>query len=92
MFQVGQQVVCVRADRSKKLKRGRIYTIDKIVRGWAQGRLQYGVAVCEVSMPQPYAGFVKSRFRPVRKTDISVFTSMLVPAPKRKRAALAEVE
>ena len=93
MFQVGQQVVCVKSDRFGILERGRIYTVEKVVKGWdGRRRNQYGITVCEIDVPQPYAGFVRRRFRPVRKTDISVFQSLLAHAPKRKRAALTATE
>ena len=82
-FRVGQEVVCVDDtpnpcfDRCS-LKRGQIYTIIFI----SDDGL--GVCVAEAE-PHPDAkDFFASRFRPIVKTDISIFTAMLAPSPKQR--------
>lgn len=92
-FHVGQKVVCVEdrphfLDKVKRLDRGAVYTIREEFRSAVTGR--YGVFLNEVVMPRLESGeelgWLATRFRPVqeRKTDISVFTKLLVSPPKVK--------
>lgn len=93
-FHVGQKVVCVDASDTGKyspwpthgslhgLCAGRVYT----VRDWGLYRDQPCLWLEEIARPikssqHGETGFSIYRFRPVveRKTDISVFTEMLVP-------------
>lgn len=81
----GQRVVCVDAkprpdvgNLPTLLTEGQIYTIDAIYETSAG----VSVTLCEVAVPStpPYRykiGWCADRFRPVKETDISVFTAML---------------
>jgi hypothetical protein len=74
MFHVGQEVECI--DNSQAwanripsgLVKGQIYTISAIL----PFPIEYGVKVSG----RP-GRFSHKRFRPLRKTDISIFTAML---------------
>ena len=85
-FRVGQEVVCVDASDIRNdefyipVKNGEVYIISGInpetgnllIKGCPY--IAWGVDV----------GFRRHRFRPIVKTDTSIFTSMLVPAPKQR--------
>ena len=86
-FHVGQRVVCVDATRIKNdaapLNKGAIYTVRELECDEDEG---YGLRLCEiVNRNHPTIGteisYYSRRFRPIvnRKTDISIFTKMLVP-------------
>lgn len=98
MFHVGQQVVCMhvwcRADTAylrgeRYPAKGGVYTVREIelpTDGEVYLRFEElvnpprrtpapGTTSAEVC-------FAADKFRPVRKTDISIFTAMLSPAPK----------
>jgi hypothetical protein len=101
-FYVGQEVVCVDDDAIAKycirgpiyvgdldgLTKGNIYTIRAISLD--------PVCVCPALFleqivrsslfGEPEIGFASRRFRPVVKTDISIFTAMLAPSPDRVSA------
>lgn len=93
MFEIGQQVVCI-GDWSQESAlqtpiRGQIYTI----RGFCQQAMdEYGVAYLwfeELINPiSSYRGcepaFLSYLFRPLRKTNIEIFTKLLAPTPKQK--------
>jgi hypothetical protein len=82
MFRVGQEVVCV-DDHScidLGLKRGNIYTIAEIGISCASD-----APIVKLVETSPIQQFWQSRFRPIVKTDISIFTSMLLPAPTHKQ-------
>lgn len=104
MFHVGQKVVCVDGapdlsgltllgtwDASKLPTKGQIYTITQvgIFHVW-DSQKRPCVHVSEIVRP-PDQPVWAHRFRPVaeRKTDISVFTEMLTPAPKRVKKIAA---
>jgi hypothetical protein len=88
-WHVGMKVVCVDATpvspASAKLQRNNVYTISAIQAGlfldrpdgdtWLEG---VGIKLVEVPTDH-HQWFHPQRFRPVqeRKTDISIFTSML---------------
>ena len=86
MFRVGQNVVCVddgnshvKPSRRSPLRKGEIYKISDI--------FEFdGLLHLQVRGFNPY--FSQKRFRPIveRKTDISIFTEMLNPAPKHEVA------
>jgi hypothetical protein len=98
MFHIGQQVVCIDADWSGKFDmgdcpnrpvKGEVYTI----RGFRAPPHPEGVGVFleeVVNAPFDYGMFGDvrepcfraARFRPVRKTDISIFHKLLAPTPK----------
>lgn len=92
-FHVGQKVVCVddsppRSGLTFKAHpvKGRVYTIAAI------GSMDGEPAVDLVELGKlgaclQYPDWLASRFRPVKETDISIFTSMLVPTPKQKVSA-----
>ena len=95
-FRVGQKVVCVDDSPPRynhgplllglPLKRATIYT----VRGFNPGGYMWLEEV--VSGVSPYldyeGGYLVSRFRPLieHKTDISVFTEMLIPKRQKIKA------
>lgn len=77
-FRIGQKVVCVNAgmgalDASRYLTKDAVYEVD-LVRIDGAGTLVLGVAGVSLH-------WRASRFRPAveRKTDISIFTAMLIP-------------
>lgn len=98
MFEIGQQVVCIEdwplTDAtyiSHTPIKGQIYTI----RGFCKEAMDiYDVPYIyleELINPIVYGAdtqcepaFLGLNFRPVRKTSIEVFTSLLVPSPKQK--------
>jgi hypothetical protein len=91
IYHVGQKVICVRDDKGRVfpnlnvLTRGTIYTIRGLVDN-------DGVLLEEVILPNyPYdpwkkheVSFAIDRFRPVKTTDISIFTAMLAPSPVKE--------
>lgn len=77
-FHVGQQVVCVDAAWTSLVEKGSVYTVEGIK---SDCLVLIGVAV---GRPYSLRGMFKTRFRPVAKTDISIFTAMLNPAPHRE--------
>lgn len=88
-FHVGQRVVAVRDDDDGNptermgLRRGQVYTVAEIGPFWPP-RATYGVRIVEIQL-RPCDWWCAFCFRPLdeRKTDISVFTSMLSPtSPK----------
>lgn len=92
MFHVGQQVVCVDDSRwvydptrvPFPLRRGCIYTVAGIEVD-DEGCFLF---LEEVPPCKTHDGsFRSSRFRPVRKTSIDIFTAMLAPTPKERVGA-----
>jgi hypothetical protein len=84
-FFVGQKVVCVDADGADYLFEGRVYTVTRVIHSAAFSRLDgtianYAVLVDEAQPNLGTIAFDARRFRPVveRKTDISIFTDMLI--------------
>ena len=99
MFHVGQKVICVNQRWAtidkRRPEKGCIYTIREI---YTNGK-DVGFRFFEITNPprQHADGFAESAwhsrfFRPVieRKTDISIFQRMLVPAGKRKLVAQSQ--
>ena len=86
-FQIGQLVVCIKQGKwnpSARLmpKAGDVLTIRNIYIGIdCEAYLQFeeivNPALPNFEPPEP--AFWSQRFRPVRKTDISIFTQMLAP-------------
>jgi hypothetical protein len=83
-FRVGQKVVCISEDKTRILRRGRIYTIASIRWIGADETNDPGLGVTVEETPTKeddewFAEFRAERFRPIveRKTDISIFTKML---------------
>ena len=87
MFDIGQQVVVVEDSANETVysgplpTKGCVYTIENIYRT-PDDTLMLEL----VEFPSPfdglfYAGFVAFAFRPLRKTDISIFTKILAPTP-----------
>jgi hypothetical protein len=91
-FQVGDQVVCINGERNSKRKHtetwpvtGRIYTVRELFE--CSGHI--GIRLVEIVNPvYEYTqgvmemGWQPFRFRPVKKTDISIFTAMLTKIPE----------
>jgi hypothetical protein len=85
MFHIGQEVECVDDSPSYYghpcgLQKGNIYTITIIA------QRPDGLGICVAEEPNTYGDiyapyWMAERFRPIvkRKTDISIFTKMLVP-------------
>jgi len=88
MFDVGQKIVCIDAGptylgKPVPLRKGAVYTVAGVGEEDFYGA--YGVYLAEVaagSDGKHLDAFRHTRFRPIieRKTDISVFESMLKPA------------
>jgi len=84
MFRVGQKVVCVDATCYEHfLRKDAIYTVRSIACQFDD----IWIRLCEVLPTEEMGGFSKRRFRPIveRKTDISIFKSMLTSAGKKER-------
>lgn len=92
MFEIGQRVVCINdagqlggalgfVPESGVIK-GSVYTIESF---WAGG-----AAVGLEELPGNRAWW-RWRFRPVKRTDISVFTALLNPSPADLLEYLEEV-
>ena len=87
LAKVGDKVVCVDADDAN-LTLGETYTIASITTGRFNNS-KYGCVhnVCitlkEANPKKGSVGFIPQRFRPIepRKTDISIFTRLLITAP-----------
>lgn len=86
-FYVGQKVVCVDATNADALTQGAIYTIKYLGFWPAQSGLDGEIVSCGVGLFEAESvglGFDARRFKPVveRKTDISIFTDMLIEQKK----------
>lgn len=85
-FRVGQEVVCVddsphpEGFGSSALKRGNTYTVTYTYTN-SDGP---GVHVAEAKHHPHFAGYRATRFRPIVKTDISIFQSMLISPPVKE--------
>lgn len=90
-FHIGQKVVCVDASPSHiggkyRLVKGAVYTI----RGFDDEGGYLGLYLEEIPddpVRAPFKlpnGWYAWRFRPVKTTNISIFTAMLVPTPRVK--------
>lgn len=94
MFHVGQQVVCIDDSQWRRdvvarwgialPSKGSVYTVCEILIGPSSGepciRLEEIVnPLCDFAEGRGEAMFKARYFRPVRKTDISIFTAMLNP-------------
>lgn len=81
-FRVGQKVVCVRALLTENVIKDRIYTISAV--NTELGKRFVGLVENKHYSGDPAPWFA-DRFRPLveRKTDISIFTSMLTPSPEK---------
>ena len=103
-FRVGQKVVCIDNSMAPGLQRwhgqtypeiGPVYTVRAIVLS-SSGYECLLLAEIVNPIPDGYrgeGGFEAVRFRPIveRKTDISIFTDMLMPTtPKRARERVGE--
>lgn len=96
-FHVGQRVVCVDDSR---YARGHGFEVTPVkgstytIRDFAEREDGLGVRLIEIVNPEgnyrwrpglTECTFHIRRFRPVRDTDISIFTNMLVPTKERER-------
>lgn len=91
MFHIGQQVVCVDDKFEPKARtvfdalpvRSRIYHVRNVyvslVTGSPAINLDEIVGAPARTCPTRECGFFAARFRPVRKTNIDIFTAMLTP-------------
>lgn len=89
MFHVGQQVVCVddghwaaTNGHNFPIKKGEVVTISRSYKDgvWFVNLTEH--PECDWHDGQ----FLAARFRPVRKTDISIFTAMLQPVTDKVSA------
>jgi hypothetical protein len=103
-FRIGQRVVCVdvRGWKPRMWKnwnypnKGDVYTIREILAdrdGLTCVRLvellnRPGINFQLNIVDEPFFGGF--RFRPVKETDISIFTAMLAPTPKQKQRVTTE--
>lgn len=91
-FHLGQKVVCIDDglwpdEPPPYVVKGHIYTISGFEESPAwPGNIfltfEEFPFVC--AAPGWTTGYLSTCFRPVRTTDISIFTAMLVPAPREK--------
>ena len=86
-FHIGQEVVCVddrgvfNDDYFIAVKRGQIY----IVAGFSPDGDGNLIIKGHPYMTWGYdGGWKRGRFRPIVKTDISIFQAMLAPSPKKR--------
>jgi hypothetical protein len=104
-FRVGQRVVCVKRDAwTDALSQlpleadnfpvfGMVYTVRTIDAAHGNLYLRFEEIV---NAPRNYVNgldecnFWAARFRPVKETDISIFTAMLAPTPKQKQRVTTE--
>lgn len=92
MFQIGQQVVCLGflgADPTVQYPvKSQVYTI----RGFCQQAMDIHqctyIWLEEILNPVAFGicetAFISVKFRPVKKTSIEIFTTLLTPTPKQK--------
>lgn len=83
-FRVGQEVVCVDDELALDLglKKGNFYTIASFHPAPPHSRDQSDrVKLVETG---PIQQWWQCRFRPIVKTDISIFEAMLAPSPKQR--------
>ena len=88
MFHIGQQVVCIKrgpwcrdADgvlHNDGPKFGDVVTISRFH--------ENGCGYLVLAEWEDYRSFNPTRFRPVKKTDISVFTALLNPTRQKEKA------
>lgn len=84
MFHVGQKVVCVDVRDAPELSMHAVYTVRRVSEsyGWFQGQYCWGVGILVYEVdPVGSDEFVVARFRPIKRTNISIFTSMLNNVP-----------
>ncbi len=82
-FQAGDDVVCINTkpipgvsfsvDVSKHLTEGRTYRVSSV----HGDETDVFLRLVGIGPPGELSGFIATRFRPVRKTDISIFTALL---------------
>ena len=78
MFEVGQMVVCVDAHGTTFLEKGRVYEVTRV------DTLPEFLGIAPRAMPGQFGdGWYASRFRPVRKTDISELRKLVAPVPRQ---------
>lgn len=96
-FRVGQEVVCVDDNNNGQydapgykfdgqldgLTRGQVYTVREIV-ACPLSITGVGVRLNEIVRPREDTPYCDARFRPIVKTDISIFEAMLAPSPKQR--------
>lgn len=87
MFYVGQKVVCVKNNpeplgRDVWVVVGDVYTIAEVFTSWGEESVRLVEAPAKVNEP----GWVGNWFRPVqeKKTDISIFTDLLIPVDHKQ--------
>jgi hypothetical protein len=93
-FHVGQKVVCVNDKEglqgwgwNVRPKKGSVYTVTAIGLTHSADPEQLPcILVAELERRED-SPLWAHRFRPIRTTDISVFTAMLVPTPRIKERA-----
>lgn len=95
MFHVGQKVVCVddsgqrlMSEDERAVVKAHVYTIREIDSGRQGDDLRGGLRLVEIRNPTVFTrfGWIErwyhpQRFRPVRETDISIFTKLLDDVP-----------
>ena len=97
MFEIGQQVVCIWDDWRPKpdgerpfipAVKGQVYTIKEWFEAYTHcpiAGIPIGDHLFLVFKETGNTGFMSYFFRPVRKTDISIFNGLLVDPPVRVR-------
>lgn len=101
MFRIGQKVVCVDNsphgdynpfEPDERPQVGEVYTVRRILPDESTGGdVLWLDEICrnEISIRQwndPNLGYGAYRFKPVKETDISIFTAMLNPVTKKENA------
>ena len=99
MFEIGQQVVCIKDTwwlvegiTFKQLPiAGSVYTIRGFLPNSLFTNLETGLGLyfeeiyCSINLYNQECAWDSRCFRPVKKTDISIFTQMLKPIDKVKK-------
>lgn len=76
-FHIGQEVICVDGD-GINLINGQVYVVE------GPGAYDGNIVLVGVCLDRRLRGWSRRRFRPVRKTSIEIFTSMLTPTPTKE--------
>lgn len=84
MFYVGQNVVCVDADKQLRtdpdggLVKGGIYTVSGLPNAT-------GLTVYEVPVPAPFEAFSSRRFRPLKDISEDIMNQLRAPLNERSK-------
>lgn len=90
-FHIGQKVVCIKTQichpwhrfmYPRLIPKGEVVTIRDIFLWAGEAGLNFEEINCVMTVYGIEAGWPATSFRPVKTTDISIFTAMLNPTPQ----------